>query len=310
MSNIFTSKIKNILKTNYKDILVLTSFSLGVMTLTSDTFFNFAVKKFFKSKFFQNRSNGIEIEFEKLSGCLFCGKYLFTNLKISKESEINLKIEKLATVLTLESIFKFLRKKKDLSFDALSIIGMKGKITQNSSEKKRKNIHIHNIQLSNLHLDFIKENENFKFNCEYYISDSFPFDEKCDILFRQSFKGSLDGNEIELNSSVPGVSIFSLKNFSMETLNKINSNFPLFSSGNVNLELVSVLLKDDEVEFSVLVNLSNLKLKKMKRIQKLVEHQSGRINKTDFTFKIKMKKEDFSVQILKNQIFEELIKIN
>jgi hypothetical protein len=157
-------------------------------------------------------------------------------------------------------------------------------------------------------LDLMKENEIYKLNCEYYICNSFPFEEGCDILFRQSFKGSLDGNEIELNSSVPGVSSFTVRNFSMETLNKINPNFPLFSGGNVNLDLDSVLLKDDELELSVSVNLSNLKLKKMKRIQKLVEHQSERINKTDFKFKIKMKKEDFSVQLLKNQIFEELIK--
>jgi hypothetical protein len=308
MFNVFSSKIKNILKENYKDIIILTSFSLGVMTLTSDKFFNFAVKKFLKSKFFEKRSDGVEIEFENLSGCLFCGKYLFTNLKISKESELQLKIEKLATVLTLESIFKFLRKKKDLSFDALSVIGMQGKINQNASEKKRKNIQLNNIQLSNVNLDLMKENEIYKLNCEYYICNSFPFEEGCDILFRQSFKGSLDGNEIELNSSVPGVSSFTVRNFSMETLNKINPNFPLFSGGNVNLDLDSVLLKDDELELSVSLNLSNLKLKKMKRIQKLVEHQSERINKTDFKFKIKMKKEDFSVRLLKNQIFDELIK--
>eukprot|EP01080_Neovahlkampfia_damariscottae_P001126 gene1126-10640_t len=268
--------------------------------------------------------NGTEIEFENVTGCLLCGKYLFHNLKIKKKDEMNLNIEKLGTVLTIDSIFNFLTKKELLKLSLLTIIGMDGDFKIKNEEKK-KIVQIENIQIRKLDLNLLNEKyfkKEINLKLDHLIMDSFPFKKDTNILFNSSFKGLLDNqNSIELNS-VPGISSnFEIKQYALKNLKNINfkySKLCLFD-GDFNLKLNSIILNEN-INLNLILNLNDLKIQSPKWInedtknllRKLINKKDDKskssLSNQEIEFNLTLKKEEFSMETLKNNILIEIIK--
>lgn len=245
-----------------KEALIYTSVaSACAYYLTSDSFLNLLVKSTLKLPSVQKK---VKFEYEKISGCVFCGKYVVTKANIKNET-LDLDVEKLIFQLNIENIYKTLVKDEPLEFDRIILDKAKGNIIQKKNQIKmdKSLLKINDLLVMNSKINFqtsLKQEVNIVIENLKTLS---PFESK-DLLFNLGFQSNIeariDGSYFNIQSHPKLFTNWELKEIPISLFKKLNDHdiLDFIDQGKVNIVLNSVNVLDNypikcKIEFDGLI---------------------------------------------------------